>query len=197
MHRDQDEAAGRCGPDGRMARFSSYLLASCRRKMVTRTSRLALAFVLGSAAIAAGLAIHRGTDAADKQPAAIESKIVGWDEARVHTADWGQMRSYFTGETSGSKSVLTAVAVIEPGKSVHKAHRHAEEEYLALVEGSGTWSLNGKESPAKRGDILYAAPWIYHGLTNTGDKPLIFLVVRYTSKGVPAPPRPDNRPDEL
>jgi len=165
--------------------------------MVTRAGKLTLAVVLSSAAVAATLAISRGTSAADKKPAAAESKIVGWDEARVHTADWGQMRSYFTGETSGSKSVLTAVAIIEPGKAVHKAHRHAEEEYLALVEGTGTWSLGGKESPAKRGDILYAAPWVYHGLTNTGDKPLIFLVVRYSSKGVPAPPRPDNRPDEL
>jgi mannose-6-phosphate isomerase-like protein (cupin superfamily) len=165
--------------------------------MSTRTSRLAGAFVLGSAAIAATLTVYRGTDAADKQPATIESKIVGWDEAQVHKADWGQMRFYMTGETSGSKGVLTAVAVIEPGKSVHKAHRHAEEEYLAVVEGTGTWSLNGKESPAKRGDVLYAAPWIYHGLTNTGDKPLVFFVVRYASKGVPVPPKPDSRPDEL
>ena len=164
--------------------------------MVTRAKRMGLVFILGGAAIAATLAIHRGTDAADKPPATIESKIVGWDEARVQKADWGEMRFYLTGETSGSKSVLTAVAVVEPGKSVHKAHRHAEEEYLAVVEGSGTWSLNNKESPAKRGDVLYAAPWVYHGVTNTGDKPLIFLVVRYSSKGVPAPPRPDSQPDE-
>jgi hypothetical protein len=89
------------------------------------------------------------------------------------------------------------VAVVQPGKSVHKAHRHAEEEYLALVEGSGTWSLDGKEFPAARGDVLYVEPWVYHGLTNTGDNPLIFLVVRYNGKGVPPPPQPDGRPNEL
>lgn len=153
--------------------------------------------VFGGAMLTAGMVIQGRTDAADKKPETIVSKIVGWEEARAHQADWGEMRFYFTGETSGSKSVLTAVAVVEPGKAVHKAHRHAEEEYLAVVEGSGTWNLDGKESPAKRGDVLYAAPWVYHGLTNTGDKPLIFLVVRYTGKGAPVPPRPDNRPDEL
>jgi mannose-6-phosphate isomerase-like protein (cupin superfamily) len=152
--------------------------------------------MFGGAVVAAAILIHGRTDAADPKPAAIESKIVSWEEARVHKADWGEMRFYFTGETSGSKDVLTAVAVVEPGKTVHKAHRHAEEEYLVIVEGSGTWSLDGKDSPAKRGDVLYAAPWVYHGVTNTGDKPLIFLVVRYASKGVPAPPRPDTRPDE-
>jgi mannose-6-phosphate isomerase-like protein (cupin superfamily) len=93
--------------------------------------------------------------------------------------------------------VLTAVAVVEPGKAVHKSHRHAEEEYLVLVDGAGTWSLAGRQTPAKRGDVLYAEPWVYHGLKNTGDKPLIFLVVRYSSKGVPLPPRPDNKPDEM
>ncbi len=44
--------------------------------------------------------------------------------------------------------------------------------------------------------ILYAEPWVYHGLTNTGTDQLIFVVVRFNSKGATIPPRPDNRPDE-
>jgi mannose-6-phosphate isomerase-like protein (cupin superfamily) len=107
------------------------------------------------------------------------------------------MRLYFTGETSGTRDVLTAVAVVKPGKTVHRAHRHAEEEYLILTEGSGTWSVEGKEFPAQCGDFLYAEPWVYHGVTNTGTKPLVFVVVRFNSKGIKLPPRPDNRPDEL
>ena len=93
--------------------------------------------------------------------------------------------------------LLVAVAVVQPGKSVHKAHRHAQEEYLAVVQGTGPWSLDEKEFAAERGDILYVKPWVYHGLTNTGDEPLIFLVVRYNGKGVPTPPKPDDRPNEL
>ena len=164
--------------------------------MITRVRSVAIAVVFGGAMVAAAILIHERSYAADPKPQILGSKIVGWDEARIHRADWGQMRSYFTGETSGSKDVLTAVAVVEPGKTVHKAHRHAEEEYLAIIEGAGTWTLDGKDSPAKRGDVLYAAPWVYHGVTNTGDKPLIFLVVRYNSKGIASPPRPDTRPDE-
>jgi hypothetical protein len=83
------------------------------------------------------------------------------------------------------------------GKSVHKAHRHAKEEYLAVVEGTGIWWVDGKESPAKRGDIPYVGPWVYHGLANTGDKPLVFLVIKYNGKGVQPLPRPDDCPDEL
>ena len=126
----------------------------------------------------------------------LKSGVVRFADAPAQQADWGEMRRYFTGETAGTKDVLTAVAIVKPGKAVHRAHRHAEEEYLILAEGSGTWSLDGKEFPAKRGDILYTEPWVYHGLTNTSSEQLIFVVVRFNSKGVNVPPRPDNRPDE-
>jgi mannose-6-phosphate isomerase-like protein (cupin superfamily) len=160
--------------------------------------KLAIPSILLAALIAVSLRLSTSspTLAADPTPKPLKSGVVSFDEAKGQQADWGEMRRYFTGETSGTKDVLTAVAIIKPGKSVHRAHRHAEEEYLVLVQGAGRWSLEGKESPAKRGDILYAEPWVYHGLTNTGTEALIFVVVRFSSKGVKAPPRPDNRPDE-
>jgi mannose-6-phosphate isomerase-like protein (cupin superfamily) len=137
--------------------------------------------------------------AAGEPPAAadLKSQIVRWDETQAHSAAWGVMRRYFGGQTFATKDVYVATAVVQPGKSVHEAHRHAAEEYLAVLEGTGTWWLDGKETPAKRGDILYVEPWVYHGLTNTGDKPLVFLVIKYNGKGVPPLPRPDDRRDEL
>lgn len=126
-----------------------------------------------------------------------KTQIVRQDEARITKGDWGQMYRYFEGESPATRNVLVAVADVQPGKAVHRAHRHAQEEYLMLTEGSGVWSVDGKESPAKVGDVLYAAPWVYHGLTNTGTQILKFAVVRYTGKGIEPPPRPDTRPDEL
>ena len=131
-----------------------------------RTTRTCTSlFGIPWAVVAATLAGWSPAGAAEPQPKPLKSAIVSFDDAKTNEADWGEMRRYFTGETSGTKNVLTAVAILKPGKAVHRAHRHAEEEYLILAEGSGTWSLDGKESPAKRGDILYAEPWVYHGLT--------------------------------
>jgi mannose-6-phosphate isomerase-like protein (cupin superfamily) len=127
----------------------------------------------------------------------LKSRIIRWDDANSYNADWGEMRRYFHGQTFATEKTFVAAAIVQPGKSVHKAHRHAEEEYLAVVEGTGTWWLDGKQFAARRGDILYVGPWVYHGLTNTGDKPLVFLVIKYNGKGVKPPARPDDRPDEL
>ena len=139
------------------------------------------------------------TGAADPQPKPklLASAVVSWDDAVSNKTDWGEMRFYFRGETRSTRDVLAAVAVVEPGKSVHPAHRHAAEEYLVVAEGTGKWSLAGKEIPAKRGDVLFVEPWVYHGVTNTGDKPLVFMVLRYNPKAMDVPPRPDGRPDEL
>ncbi len=164
--------------------------------MVRQTEKWAVVFAVVILIVTVGLTAWRPAKAADSAPKPLKSGIVSFDDAKAQQADWGEMRRYFTGETSGTKNVLTAVAVVKPGKAVHRAHRHAEEEYLILVEGSGTWSLDGKQFPAKRGDILYVEPWVYHGLVNTSTEPLILVVVRFSSKGVEVPPRPDNHPDE-
>ncbi len=73
-------------------------------------------------------------------------------------ADWGELRQYFSGQTFATQDIFVATTLIQPGKSNHPSHRHAAEEYMILTDGTGTWSLDGKEFPAQRGDVLYAAP---------------------------------------
>ncbi len=165
--------------------------------MLARSRTWIALLALSAVGLASAMLAISATDAADPQPPMLKSKIVRWDDAQPLRADWGELRFYFRGQTRGTKDVLTGVAMVEPGKALHRSHRHAEEEYLIVAKGSGTWSLDGKESPAKAGDILYVEPWVYHGLTNTGDEPLFFVVVRHNAKGVTVPPRPDDRPDEL
>jgi mannose-6-phosphate isomerase-like protein (cupin superfamily) len=128
----------------------------------------------------------------------MKSRVVRLNETPENKAGWGEMRPYFTGQTQGTTSVLAATGTVLPGKSIHGSHRHVEEEYLLITEGSGTWNLDGKEMPAKAGDLLYVEPWVYHGFRNTGDKPLSFLVIKYTPKEGKIPAHPDDgKPDEL
>jgi quercetin dioxygenase-like cupin family protein len=137
----------------------------------------------------AGLAlpVARGQGAA-KGP--LSSARVSWAEAPATKADWGELRAHFEGETYGLGGALEAVAVLKPGQQIHPPHQHADEEFLVVTDGSGRWHLDGKEFAAAKGDAIYAAPWVVHGITNTGSAPLTFVVFKWSSKGVKAPAAP-------
>ncbi|MEZ9369715.1 cupin domain-containing protein [Shewanella sp. 10N.286.51.B2] len=114
----------------------------------------------------------------------IQSSIVNFENTHKTAYDGSDFYTYFYGETIGTKDTIVGLAIIEPNNEIHPPHQHAEEEYLYIVEGSGIWTLNGVETPAKTGDVLYVSPWDLHGIFNTGDVSMKFFITRASSKGV-------------
>lgn len=110
------------------------------------------------------------------------SAVVSEQHAETKHFEWGTLITYFYGETSGTKDVLSAIAIMKSGMEIHPPHEHEEEEYLLILSGSGIWSLKGKNFKAKAGDMLYAKPWDLHGLKNTGKTPLKFAVFKWNIK---------------
>lgn len=135
-----------------------------------------------SIVILAGLVLAHS--AAAEGPATLETGVRSSDAATSETHDWGRMLTYFAGTSYSSTDALAAVATIHPGMEIHPPHVHSEEEYLMVLEGTGTWSVQGQEFAAKAGDLLYAAPWDEHGISNTGDVPLKFVVVKWNPNPV-------------
>jgi mannose-6-phosphate isomerase-like protein (cupin superfamily) len=78
--------------------------------------------------------------------------------------------------------MVVLAVTLKPGQAPHPPHQHADEEFMILSEGSGTWHLDGKELPARKGDVLYAAPRVMHGLKNTGDAALTYYMVKWNNK---------------
>lgn len=156
---------------------------------LNRIDKFTFMFLIASMAI--GILIGgMGTYAAMKQTYSISTQVVQWDQTRINEGDWGEMRVFMEGDTYGTRETFAATAVVLPGKAVHPAHRHAEEEFLVISKGNGTWHVDGKELAANEGDVLYVEPWVFHGLVNTGTEPLTFFVVKWNSKGVERIPEP-------
>jgi len=128
--------------------------------------------------------ITTDTDKATEQTANIASSIVSFENSHQTPYENSVFHTYFYGETIGTKDTIVGLAIIEPNNEIHPPHQHAEEEFLYIVEGSGTWTLNGVETPANAGDVLYVSPWDMHGIFNTGDIPMKFFITRSSSKGV-------------
>jgi len=109
----------------------------------------------------------------------LKTQVVSKSDVKPDVQPWGQFLPYYVGDTEFTSGALTGVAEIKPGQEIHPPHKHIEEEYLMVLEGNGTWTIEGKDFPAKAGDILYAAPWVSHGIKNTGSTTLKFVVFKY------------------
>ena len=57
--------------------------------------------------------------------------------------------------------------------------------------------LNGETFPAKKGDILYAKPWDYHGIKAAPDSDLQFVVFKWSGKDVVVTDPNPELPEEL
>lgn len=112
----------------------------------------------------------------------LKTDVVSAESAARVQESWGDFLTYYAGQSDHIKDVLSGVAIINPGEEIHPPHAHEEEEFLMVLEGSGTWSVEGQDFPAKAGDILFAAPWDLHGIKNTGRTPLKFVVFKYNKK---------------
>lgn len=134
----------------------------------------------------------------DTENMAGESAILSQSDVTADAADWGTFFPYFTEDTHVLKPVLVGTAKIDAGQEIHPPHRHADEEYLMVTKGRGTWYLNGETREAKEGDILFARAWDYHGVKAAADSPLEFVVFKYSGQDGTAPidPNPD-LPEEL
>ncbi|SDL96239.1 Mannose-6-phosphate isomerase, cupin superfamily [Catalinimonas alkaloidigena] len=139
-----------------------------------------------------GLSFTAGFSYARRLAKPNPSAVISQQKASREDFEWGSLYTYYTDETYGTKDLLAAVAVIKPGMEIHPPHLHAEEEFLMVTEGEGTWSMNGKTFPAQAGDMQYAAPWDEHGITNTGTTPLTFVVWKWNNKGVKVPKQPSH-----
>src|SRR4249920_519007 len=90
---------------------------------------------------------------------------------------------HYNGPTDQLSGLCTGMVVLDPGASPHPPHRHPEEEFLIIAEGTGEIECDGKVTPVGPGAIMYCAGNILHGITNTGPVPMTFYWSKWTAKG--------------
>lgn len=127
----------------------------------------------------------------------IPSQLVKRSDTPKIEGEWGHFRPYFTQNSLGTSKNIVAFADVLPGQEPHPPHRHADEEYIMVTSGRGEWYLNGDTFPAEAGDILYAKPWDYHGITAAPDSNLQIVIFKWIGKSVNAVDPNPNLPEEI
>lgn len=90
---------------------------------------------------------------------------------------------HYNGPTDQLSVMCTGMAVLDPGASPHPPHRHPEEEFLIIADGTGEIECDGKITQVGPGAIMYCAGNVLHGITNTGKVPMTFYWSKWQAKG--------------
>jgi mannose-6-phosphate isomerase-like protein (cupin superfamily) len=105
--------------------------------------------------------------------------VIGMNEVEVQKENDQDLRIYFNGPTDQLKSMVTGNLILMPGMSPHPPHRHPEEEFLWVTEGTGEIMCDGKTYPVAPGSVMYCAGNHLHGITNTGTVPMTFYFSKW------------------
>jgi quercetin dioxygenase-like cupin family protein len=69
------------------------------------------------------------------------------------------------------------ISEIAAGTRAHPPHIHAGVEGFYVLEGAGAVETEGRRVPVAAGEIVILDPSKLHGLANTGDKPMKYIVI--------------------
>ena len=139
----------------------------------------------GKLALAAG-----AQDGKEKRPLKVAtdraSGLVHAEDAVPTRGEWGEWRRYFRGDTHGTKDMVVLAVSLKPGQAPHPPHRHPEEEFLIVADGTGIIECDGKVTQVGPGAMMYCAGDTLHGITNTGTTPMTFYRSKWLAKGFSA-----------
>ncbi|WP_247649207.1 cupin domain-containing protein [Lutibacter sp. B1] len=76
------------------------------------------------------------------------------------------------------------MSVVAPHKSTHAPHKHIEDEFFFVLEGTATFFLDGKTTTVGAYTSLYCPSMVMHGISNAGDTELKYLVIKKYQKKI-------------
>ncbi len=117
----------------------------------------------------------------------VHSGTIGVEQVEMKTATYngqpvGENGVYVAGETPASTKFVTGRFVLPPGKTPHAPHTHPEEEVMIVERGHGEIFCDGKTTKVGPGSVMFTVPNASHGITNTGDEPIVFYYVKWEAK---------------
>ncbi|MFB6319159.1 cupin domain-containing protein [Saccharicrinis sp. FJH54] len=70
------------------------------------------------------------------------------------------------------------MSVVAPHSATHPPHKHLEDEFFFVLEGTAEFYLDGKTKVAGPYASFYCPPNTEHGIKNVGDTELKYLVIK-------------------
>jgi mannose-6-phosphate isomerase-like protein (cupin superfamily) len=166
--------------------FTSITQALFGRILKVRRRLGTIAPMALAAALGLGWALREAAFARERADRVVSQTVtldrVEMVEARDKDRPVGKIGFYVRGETPASSNFVTGRFSIDPGKTPHAPHTHPEEEVMIVESGRGEIFCDGKTTTVGPGSVMFTTPNAPHGITNTGEVPLVFYFVKWGTK---------------
>lgn len=97
------------------------------------------------------------------------------DETKSGHRFWFADKEFIDGRT-------IKLSAVKPFGATHPPHTHTEDEFFFILEGKAKFYLDGKTKEVGAYTSLYCPANIPHGISNSGDTELKYLVIKKYSK---------------
>lgn len=104
------------------------------------------------------------------------SAVFDWANLSVKTTPVGARRDVADQPTATLERFECHITTLNPGKASHPPHRHAQEEFIILKEGTLDVAINGQVQRVGAGSLFFFAANDWHNVLNVGDTPATYLV---------------------
>jgi mannose-6-phosphate isomerase-like protein (cupin superfamily) len=113
--------------------------------------------------------------------AKLPNVIVDETRAKLTREPFGDLKIYFDGPTDQLKAMTAGSLRLNAGATPHPPHKHPEEEFMVVTEGTGEISVNGAITKVRPGSMMYCAGNALHGIVNTGKSSLLFYFYKWSA----------------
>jgi mannose-6-phosphate isomerase-like protein (cupin superfamily) len=95
----------------------------------------------------------------------------GIEKTKVGYQYWFADKNFLDGRT-------IKLSVVAPHSATHPPHKHSEDEFFFVIEGTAEFYLNGETKTAGSMTSFYCPSFSEHGIRNVGDTELKYLVIK-------------------
>lgn len=145
----------------------------------SHSSQVAALLVIAVALLETATPLLTAASVPPEQRPAIGSRTWVWDSLTFRPSPLGGRREVNNSPSATLRVFESHVTTLNPGLRSHAPHRHGQEEFILIKEGTLEASINGRTQRAGPGSIFFFAAHDAHNSTNVGDTPATYLVFNF------------------
>ncbi len=151
--------------------------------MLARATLINLIFAISIPPCLAAPSDQPSSKATPDKTKPLTSAVFDWTKLAVIPTKTGERRDILNAPTPTLAQLESHVTTLQPGEAPHPAHTHPDEEIVIVKEGHLAATIGDRVEKVGPGSMIFFAANEPHGVSNAGETPVTYFVIRILAHG--------------